>query len=92
MDAELVVRQESEEIERRVVKETGVEYDVFTTIQEIEKEMLEAAESLEYERAAVLRDELKELKRMTEPAESKPPKANKGCYPVSPVKSGKRKR
>jgi excinuclease ABC subunit B len=69
IDAELVVRQESEEIGKRVVRETGVEYDVFNTIQEIEKEMLEAAEALEYERAAVLRDELKELRRMTETGE-----------------------
>lgn len=68
LDAELVVRHESEEIEKRVVRETGVDYDIFKTIQEIEKEMLEAAEALEYERAAVLRDELRELKRMTGPA------------------------
>jgi len=63
MDAELVVRQESEEMEKRVVRESGVDYDIFKTIQEVEKEMMEAAEALEFERAAVLRDELRELKR-----------------------------
>jgi len=69
MDAELVVRQESEEIEKRVVRETGVDYDIFKTIQEVEGEMMEAAEALEFERAAVLRDELRELKRMVDAGE-----------------------
>jgi excinuclease ABC subunit B len=50
-------------IERRVVREAGEDYDVHQAIVEIEKEMLEAAEALEFERAAVLRDELRELKR-----------------------------
>ena len=80
IDAELVVRQESEEINKKVVMETGVEYDVFATIQEIEKEMLEAAESLEYERAAVLRDELKELQRMAN---------DEGRSPAKDVKKNK---
>ena len=59
----LVVRDEGEEIERNVVRESGVEYDVHRAINEIEREMLEAAEALEFERAAVLRDELRELQR-----------------------------
>ncbi|MDD4872034.1 MAG: excinuclease ABC subunit UvrB [Kiritimatiellae bacterium] len=71
MDAELVVRRESEEIEKNVVRETGLEYDVFKTIREIEKEMLEAAEALEFERAAILRDELRELKTMTNEVNSR---------------------
>lgn len=54
---------DSEEIERSVVREAGEQYDVHRAIFEIEKEMLEAAEALEYERAARLRDELMELKR-----------------------------
>ncbi len=59
----LVVRDESEEIERNVVRESGVSYDVHLAVQELEKEMLAAAEALEFERAAVLRDEIRELRR-----------------------------
>ena len=64
----LVIRDESEEIERNVVRESGVEYDVHRAINEVEREMLEAAEALEFERAAVLRDELRELQRSVEGA------------------------
>jgi excinuclease ABC subunit B len=56
----------SRDIEERVVRESGAKYDVFTAIQELEKEMLEAAEGLEFERAAALRDEMLELKRSVE--------------------------
>jgi excinuclease ABC subunit B len=55
-------RKESEGIEERVVKEAGEDYDVHRAVEEIEREMLEAAERLEFERAAVLRDQLYELK------------------------------
>jgi excinuclease ABC subunit B len=57
----LVIRKD-DEIEKRVVRESGVDYDVHRTITEMEKEMLEAAEALEFERAAILRDEIDELK------------------------------
>ncbi|MBN1556617.1 MAG: UvrB/UvrC motif-containing protein, partial [Lentisphaerae bacterium] len=59
----LVRREEGRELERRVVRETGEDYDVHRAIRELEKEMLEAAEALEFERAAALRDEWLELKR-----------------------------
>ena len=57
---------EEESVERSVVRESGVEYDIYQVINEVEKEMLEAAEALEFERATVLRDELLELKRGAE--------------------------
>jgi excinuclease ABC subunit B len=59
----LVQRDESLEIERRVVREAREDYDVHRAVEEIEREMLEAAEAMEFERAAVLRDEWRELKR-----------------------------
>jgi excinuclease ABC subunit B len=40
----------------------GVDEDVALTIAQIEAEMVEAAENLEYERAALLRDQIAELK------------------------------
>jgi len=50
-------------IEQSVVKESGQDFDIHRAIEETEREMLEAAESLEFERAADLRDQLAELKR-----------------------------
>ncbi|NQU38892.1 MAG: excinuclease ABC subunit UvrB [Lentisphaerae bacterium] len=58
-----ILRERSNDIEKRVVKEDGVEYDLYKAIEELEREMLEAAQALEYERAAILRDEIRELKR-----------------------------
>jgi len=59
---ELLVAGDSADIERRVVREAGEDYDVHRVIQDLEREMLEAAQMLEFERAAMLRDELNELK------------------------------
>ncbi len=58
----LVLEYKSKEISDRVVRESGVEYDVHTAVQELEREMTEAADALEFERAAILRDQLKELR------------------------------
>jgi len=60
---ELSAGSDSSEVNRRVVKESGVDYDVEMAIEEIEAEMFEAAKNLEFERAAELRDELIILKK-----------------------------
>jgi len=57
----LVVKREAEQVDKAVVREAHVDYDVHRVINEIQKEMLAAAESLEFERAAALRDEMQEL-------------------------------
>ena len=49
-----------------VAAESHEVYDVHRAISEIEAEMLQAADALEFERAALLRDEVRELKRMLE--------------------------
>ena len=54
---------EAEHMAERIIRESGVKYDVFNAISELKKEMLEAAENLEFERAAVLRDEMLELEK-----------------------------
>ena len=59
----LVTTYPGQEENHKVVREMGEDYDVHQVLTEIEGEMLEAAESLEFERAAVLRDELKEIRR-----------------------------
>jgi len=58
----LVSTTAATELEERVVREAGVPYDVHRALAELEKEMYEAAESLEFERAAMLRDQIYELK------------------------------
>jgi excinuclease ABC subunit B len=43
-----------------------MDVDITQTISELESEMLKAAEDLQFEKAALLRDQIKELKRMVE--------------------------
>ena len=50
--------------ERMVAAESHERYDVHRVIADSEAEMLAAAGALEFERAALLRDEIRELKRM----------------------------
>ncbi len=51
-----------EEVVESMVGEEAADYDVSETVRQFEKEMLEAAEALEFERAAMLRDQIKELR------------------------------
>jgi excinuclease ABC subunit B len=48
-----------------VLNETGGDIDIVETIREIEEEMVTAANNLEFEKAALLRDQIRELKRAT---------------------------
>ncbi len=47
-----------------VINDAGGNFDVTETLREIEQDMLEAANNLEFEKAALLRDQIRELKRM----------------------------
>ena len=47
-----------------VLKDAGMDVDLTETINELEDEMLAAANELKFEKAALLRDQVKELKRM----------------------------
>ncbi len=62
-DDSLSTYSTSDKLDHEIIKESGVDYNVYEAVQELEKEMLEAAEALEFERAAMLRDEMRELKR-----------------------------
>ena len=57
-----------------VLRDAKMDVDLTETISELESEMLKAAEDLQFEKAALLRDQIKELKRMVngEKAETKP--------------------
>jgi excinuclease ABC subunit B len=46
-----------------VINDAGGNFDVTETIRELEEEMVQAASNLEFEKAALLRDQIKELKR-----------------------------
>ncbi len=64
IDVELKARR----IAREMVAQSEEEYDVNETLRQLEEEMLEAANSLEFEKAAGLRDRIKELKGKLEAA------------------------
>ncbi len=70
-----------------LLRESGVDIDINQTIKELEEEMLAAANNLEFEKAALLRDQIRELKRGTDGSE--PAKGGKRP-PVSYSRSGKR--
>jgi excinuclease ABC subunit B len=69
-----------------VINDAGGNFDVTETILELETDMLAAAEKLEFEKAALLRDQINELKRGLAGA---PPE--KGARKVSYTKGGKRR-
>jgi len=46
-----------------VINDAGGNFDLTETLRELEQEMLEAANNLEFEKAALLRDQIRELKR-----------------------------
>ena len=68
-----------------VLREGSTDIDITSTIQELETEMLKAAEDLKFEKAALLRDQIKELKHMLDGTKSE-------AKPVSYRKSRSRKR
>ncbi len=58
-----------------VLREAGVDVDLTATINELETEMLAAANNLEFEKAALCRDQIKELKRALDGSAPVPPTA-----------------
>jgi excinuclease ABC subunit B len=50
------------EVEQGIVKESPADFDLHELIRELERDMATAAANLEYERAALLRDQITELK------------------------------
>ena len=80
----LQILGKAREVEESVVREGGGDFEVTEVIRELEAEMAEAATKLEFERAALLRDQIRELKAR-ESGEAPPAK-------VKPVTYGKPKR
>jgi excinuclease ABC subunit B len=65
------------------------DFDVTETIRELEEEMLAAANNLEFEKAALLRDQIKELKRTVDGVAAASPGA---AARISYSKGGKGKK
>ncbi len=68
------------EVEQGIVKEDGAAFDLHELVRELERDMADAAAKLEYERAALLRDQIAELKNGTgtaAPVPSKYPKPSR---------------
>jgi excinuclease ABC subunit B len=62
VEESLAVYQSTRDEAAGVLKDANV--DLTETVKELEGEMLKAADDLQFEKAALLRDQIKELKRM----------------------------
>jgi excinuclease ABC subunit B len=83
------------EVEQSIVRETGADLDLTEVLRELEAEMQMAAVNLEYERAALLRDQINELKNGTglskiEPKNRRPVSYRPRGGPKRGVKARKR--
>jgi len=74
------------EIEESVVREGGGDFNVSEVLRELQQEMEIASNNLEFEKAALLRDQIAELKEGTGISKLEPKR-----QPVSYSKKGKRK-
>jgi excinuclease ABC subunit B len=84
VEESLAVQEDQHAAAAGLLRETTTDLDVTETIRELEGEMLKAAEDLQFEKAALLRDQIKELKHMIDGTK---PEAK----PASYRKSKKRK-
>jgi excinuclease ABC subunit B len=89
VEESLVVREETREQAAGVLREAGMDVDITETIKELEEEMLTAANNLEFEKAALLRDQIRELKRAIDGSQTA--KGAKSGGPVSYGKANRRK-
>jgi len=89
VEASLLPPQSGPALVASVINDAGGNFDLTETLRELESEMLEAAEHLEFEKAALLRDQIRELKRgagLTSPT----PAAHPTKYPRAKAKSRRR--
>ena len=69
VQASLRPYERADEVVSSVIAETGGDYNVTETIRHLEEEMQTAAEALEFERAAMLRDQIIDLRQTLEHGE-----------------------
>ncbi len=63
-----------------VIRDAGRDFDVTETIRELEEEMLAAANNLEFEKAALIRDQIRELKRGSGEVALAPQSSSRSTY------------
>jgi excinuclease ABC subunit B len=63
IEESLAINYKAREMEASIIRESGGDYDVVEVLRELEEEMQEAASKLEFEKAALLRDQIMELKK-----------------------------
>ena len=81
VEESLSQREEKRHEASDVLKDAGMDVDLTETLSELEKEMLSAADNLEFEKAALLRDQINELKRAVDGKPAPPVKpAGKASY------------
>ena len=78
IEESLSSRHESSDKAASLLNETAGDFDVTETIRELEEEMLSAANELQFEKAALLRDQVRELKRGTGDVPLQPVSYRKG--------------
>lgn len=85
-------REKADEVNHAVVAESGGDYDVTQALHDLEEEMLEAAKSLEFERAAIIRDQIMELRSVFNLDPDKKAKKAKGTsrYPMRGRSKGRK--
>jgi excinuclease ABC subunit B len=68
VEESLSARREEQSRAYAVLNDSGGEFDLTLTLKELEEEMITAAGNLEFEKAALLRDQINELKRTAGPS------------------------
>lgn len=89
VEESLSSRHESSREAESVLREAAGDLDLTETIRQLEEEMVSAANDLEFEKAALLRDQIRELKRTLEGGEKS---AAEAARQVSYGKGAKRSR
>ncbi|PHX93434.1 MAG: excinuclease ABC subunit B [Pedosphaera sp.] len=64
LEDSLSSQQEQRDVATGMLNEAAGDFDVTETIRELESQMIEASNKLEFEKAALYRDQINELKRM----------------------------
>ncbi len=89
LSVERSARQQAEPI----LREAEESYDILETIRELEQEMYEAAEKLEFEKAALLRDQIRELQRLAGQRGGESASKEPSSEPAVPLyRTGRRKK
>ncbi len=78
------------EVEASVIRETGGDFNLSELLRELEQEMQEASANLEFERAALLRDQIMEVKSGSGLAKIEP-KRRPGKYSSRSRRAGRRR-